>query len=145
MHHLDKETTGMRLISIVVCIFACSCVSHDRALPATFEGQLATDSATLVGWLDTRGELRLFATKSAMKSQARFPYCVSGIMKNLPARDLRIYDGQLVMAQGKVFQFSKLPKEVQGYPLARHILGGAIITNWCFGDRVMLFDSIKKL
>ena len=104
---------------------------------------MRTGDTALTGWLDTKGELRLFTSQAAMIAQSKYPHCVSGVMRENATQHWRALRVRRVRVQGTAYDFNTLPLEIEGYPLARHVLGGAIITNWCFGPRVILVDRIE--
>ena len=52
--------------------------------------------------------------------------------------------GHRVEIIGRLVDYESLPKESE-YELARKLLDGKIVINWCFGEKVLLAESIRRM
>jgi hypothetical protein len=126
-------------------IFVAGCVAPHETKARNFQQQLVNArQVKLTGWLTTLGEFKLFSSKNAMRRKAKYPECISGVMANEPSSSFKKLNGRHVRVTATVWKFNSLPKE-SDYELARRVLSNSIITNWCFGDDVLLIERIEEL
>lgn len=125
-------------------LLAASCASSQASTPPSFAATVkGAGNVTLTGWLQLRGEVMLFASQEAMRAKRRYPECISGVFKGQAPQNLSGLDGIKVSVTGELFRFESL-KEEKAPLLARKVLAGSVIPNFCFGDNVLLISDIKK-
>ena len=132
----------MRRAISVALFFVAACATPIEPTPATFTGRLETQIVELEGWLDTRGELRLFVSKTAMERDEEYPQCVSGISENHSSKKFSSFDRKRVRVNATVWDYESLPNE-SDYELARKVLANSIITNWCKSPKVLLVTQVR--
>lgn len=140
---MKRRTVPVWISAIFALVSSCSRATSVHR--PTFDQQLDPGTRVeLKGWLTTRGEFRLFVSKNAMRRKARYPECVSGVMEGHRAASFQKLQGKHVTVIGTVWDYESLPEE-QAPVVARKKLGNSIITNWCFGPKVLLVDRIDEL
>ena len=124
-------------------LFVAGCTTpRDGAF--ALEGSIDSKVIQLDGWLDTHGELRLFVSEEAMEKKSEYPYCISGISWNHTAERYSKFNKRHIRVHATTWDFGSLPNE-SDYELARKVLGNSIITNWCYGPKVLLVSKIEAL
>ena len=101
-----------------------------------------TGTIKLTGWAKLSGELLIYSGRESLDGASKFPNCISGVFSNQYGRDLSAYSGKRVTVTAKLFSFSDLPDEDRP-AIPRKMLADSVITNWCFGQNVLLLKSIK--
>jgi hypothetical protein len=129
---------------IALAVVLAACVTTDDIPVRTYEGKLSYGTVELTGWLDTRGELRLFSSRNAMEEDAEYPQCVSGVSQNHSSKKFVRFSKRHVRVRASVWDFDTLPNEAD-YELARKVLGNSIITNWCRGPKVLLIENVEAI
>lgn len=107
------------------------------------------------GWMMFRGELMLFptwrdyatgadpnrrTTCSRDGSCVTHMNCISGVFAGETPPNMRAHDGERVKVTGQLVSYRNLP-EVDP-PLPRKVLAHKVVSNFCFGDKVMLITSV---
>jgi hypothetical protein len=131
---------------LVMCIIAIGCVVH-TAVGDTVEFADKVSRlgpARLSGWVRVRGEFMIYPDSASMRSEAKYPRCLSGVFTDQAARDFSAYDGKQVTISGVLVRYSTLPDE-QSPVLPRKILSGSVVPNFCLGDNVLLVKSISLI
>lgn len=110
----------------------------------SIEGHVQSEKVVLTGWLGTKGELRLFASERAMHEDAKYPQCISGVSMNHSSQKFSQWNKKHVRLEATIWDYDTLPFE-SDYELARKVLGNSIITNWCWGPKVLLVSKVEAL
>lgn len=76
-----------------------------------------------------------------MVAKLRHPMCISGISVRISRESLAEYEGKKVRIAGQLIGYNSLPYEDRAV-LPRRMLADQVISNFCFGQRVMLIDTI---
>lgn len=102
---------------------------------------------TLTGRLEYAGEIMIHGDGGVPLYGHSSRGCISGVFRNHERRNYQSYHGKIAEVQGTLYNFTELPNEggVRAYILPRKVLGGTIIINSCFGEKVMLISSIRIL
>ena len=123
--------------------FLIGCISQDISKQSNFT-ELVTQEGevSLTGWVRLQGEVMLYSDQESLMNEERFPKCISGVFRNHDPDKIEHLNGKPVVVKGSVTNYANLPEE--NIPiLARKTLAGSVIPNFCFGENVLLIESIS--
>lgn len=127
--------------SIALITLGCAHGAGDRT--TAFASQLEGDGEVrLEGWLALRGEVMLYSNKSAMQEARRYPECISGVLEERVQDDPTSWVGKKVVITGLLYNYESLEREARQV-IPRRVLDGSIVSNYCFGKKVLLIRSIR--
>jgi len=123
---------------IIASAWLSSCAS------APFQSKISgKGEVKFTGWAKLSGEFIIYEDAESMSHFAKFPHCISGVFSDqYEIKDRSAYDGKFVTVTGKLFEYSQLPED-DSLGLPRKMLGGSVITNFCFGSNVLLIKTMK--
>ncbi|GJL94851.1 MAG: hypothetical protein DHS20C05_12560 [Hyphococcus sp.] len=130
----------------VACLTATlsSCVSDTSDNQDTFIRKVqGSGTITLEGWAKVAGEIVIYKDIEALKNDSEFPACISGVFRNHYLKDHSAFDGKRVIVIGKLLKHDSLGFESS--PIPRRILEGSVVSNWCYGENVLLLTSVKLM
>jgi hypothetical protein len=102
-----------------------------------------TGGVAITGWAHVRGEVMLFASAEDMRAKSKYPECISGVFSDHYAMDLAKFEGKKVSISGSLRKYESLAYEARSV-LPRKMLEGSVISNFCFGENVLLISSIRE-
>lgn len=138
-----RFNTSFIWLAVTASFFGCGCAHKQIAQSTEFTDRVSgAGKVTLLGWAQLAGELVLYSDQNSLREDRLYPYCISGVFKDQYERDLVAYDGKRVIVVGQLTPYSSLDYE-DNSPLPRRMLEGIVIPNWCFGDNVILINSIQ--
>jgi len=131
-------------LAFVLHVLITGCMSHEliRSNASFADTVSGSGTITVVGWSKLYGELDIYPDRESFDHSLMFPNCISGVFSHQEGMNLSAYDEEWVTVTGELFRFSDLPDE-QRPAIPRKMLSGSVITNWCYGDNVLLIKSIR--
>jgi hypothetical protein len=143
-------TVSAKLFLCLLIALTIGCAGHLRADREEFADVVSgivgnRGAVELRGWAVVHGEIMLYSDRSSMLQQLRFPYCISAVFTDQYERDFSEFDGEKVVVTGVLYDFWTLPDESgpRAEILPRRALNGVVVSNWCYGDNVLLLNSIE--
>lgn len=128
---------------LLVVLSGCTVASVGSRMQS-FESFHEGEEVSLSGWMRVRGEVMLYTDEHAMRERARYPECISGVFSEPTTYTIRHLEGQHVEVTGVVYRYQDLPRENTPV-IPRKVLGNSIISNFCFGDWVILVERVEAI
>lgn len=129
--------------SAVLVTLAVACSLEPLELPALrFDVENAkTDSVSVEGIVAVTNEVVLYDSAEAKELRLIYPYCISAISPTGSETEYRKYEGRKVRLEGRRVAFKKLHKE-ESIGSTLYFFGKRSVSNWCFGDYVIVIDKM---
>lgn len=140
---MKRQNISKRLILITTPLLAIACMSQSVRADSNFTDMVTQEGeVTLIGWMQLKGEVMLYADQKSMKNEVKYPNCISGVSENHDPDTFTRFDSKKVKINGIIFSYAELQDE--GTPiLARKVLANSVIPNFCFGETVLLIKDIS--
>ncbi len=132
------------IILAVMLLGGCASAGDAVSFRSQVEG---SGDVRLIGWASYHGEMTLYSSRQAMRTGSRYPDCISAVFPHQSLgqnEELRAIDGRQVILTGALYLYSTLPDEDRSL-IPRKVLEGTVVPNWCFGDNVVLIDTIEEV
>lgn len=140
---MKKPVNWKRFIFVFSSLFVMGCFSQYAAAEPDFSEQVREgEEVSLTGWARIKGEVMLYTDEESMTNREKYPKCISGVFENHNSDMLAEFHGRNVRVSGVAVNYDDLPDEDTPV-LARKVLAGSIISNFCFGDIVLLVKDIS--
>lgn len=101
-----------------------------------------SEDIRLVGWARLKGEFEIFERRPNTAVDPRDTTCISGSFPEQSNRAFQQFDGRKVSVIGRLLNYRDLPDEPR-ILIPRKMLGQALISNWCYGDKILLIKSME--